>query len=139
MELEDLDRDAPLRLREVFIGTSIISKIKSVVVMAENDSNRFLLISGHITAMKRKEFEQTFRLAFCSISDNCLYRCLSLDVHKEGNYHFFSLWSNDRSLKIFMESPEFQMMNGAFHTLGSVSQSLSGDVGQTQKFHRSLS
>jgi hypothetical protein len=107
--------------------------------MAEKDTNRFLLISGHVTGMKRKEFEQTFRLAFSTISDDCLSRCLSVDANKEGYYHFFSLWSNDRSLKIFMGSPEFQMMNGAFHALGSVSQILSGDIGETKKFHTGLS
>jgi len=106
--------------------------------MTENNTNHFLVISGHISSNKKKEFEQTFRLAFSSISGDCLEYCLSADTNKEGNYHFFSLWLNEEAMKAFMDSMEYQLMNGAFHALGSVNKTFNGKVLETHKYYSSI-
>jgi quinol monooxygenase YgiN len=102
--------------------------------MIDKNMNYFLIISGQISGNKRKEFEQTFRLAFSSLSDNCIERCLSEDTSKEGNYYFFSLWSDENAMKIFKGSMEFQLMNGAFHALGFVIQTINGNVVESQRY-----
>ena len=101
--------------------------------MTERNLNYFLVISGHISSNKKKEFEQTFRLAFSSISGDCLEYSLSADSNKEGGYHFFSLWLNEGAMKSFMDSMEYQLMNGAFHALGSVNKTFNGKVLETHR------
>jgi quinol monooxygenase YgiN len=98
------------------------------MVMPEKNTNPFLIISGHISGNKRKEFEQTFRLAFSTLSGDCLTRSLSADIANEGQYYFFSVWTNDNALKLFMDSTEFLLMNGAFHALGSVMHTRNGFI-----------
>ena len=103
-------------------------------------SNPFLIISGQITVSKKIEFEHTFRIGFSSLSRDCLSRNLSEDCDQEGMYYFFSLWSNNSALQHFLESPEFQLLNGAFHALGSVSQTINGNVLKSEpEIHISLS
>jgi hypothetical protein len=106
--------------------------------MAENNTNHFLVISGHISINKKKEFEQTFRLAFSSLTGDCLECCLSADTNKEGGYHFFSLWLNEGALKTFMNSVEYQLMNGAFHALGSVKKTFNGTVLKTHLYNAGI-
>jgi quinol monooxygenase YgiN len=106
--------------------------------MTEKNLNHFLIISGHISSNKKKEFEQTFRLAFSSLSGDCLEYCLSADTNREGDYHFFSLWSNEGAMKTFMDSMEYQLMNGAFHALGSVKKTFNGNVLETHRYHPGL-
>ena len=92
------------------------------------------MISGQIKESKRNEFEQTFRLAAGSMSGDCLICKLSTDISKEGYYHFFSLWVNEIALTRFNESVEYQMMNGAFHALGVVDQSYTGNLSEMKSF-----
>jgi hypothetical protein len=106
--------------------------------MTEINTNHFLVISGHISINKKKEFEQTFRLAFSSLSGDCLEYCLSADTNKEGGYHFFSLWLNEGAMKIFMDSMEYQLMNGAFHALGSVKKIFNGKVLKTHLYNSGI-
>ena len=90
-----------------------------MVVLVENSMNFFLIISGQIVQSKKKEFEQTFRLALSVKTEDCLVYNLSADISKDGYYHFFSLWMSDEALKRFMDSTDYELMNGAFHVLGS--------------------
>lgn len=104
------------------------------MVLVENSMNFFLIISGQIGQSKKKEFEQTFRMALSVKTEDCLAYNLSADISKEGYYHFFSLWATDRALKNYMGSTEYELMNGAFHALGHVDQSLTGNVSETKNF-----
>lgn len=88
----------------------------------------FLHISGQIRDNKYKEFEQTFGLGFSTLSKGCISNSLSVDINNEGFYHFFSIWKNDGALKIFLESADFQLLSGAFHALGTVSQTDIGEI-----------
>jgi quinol monooxygenase YgiN len=106
--------------------------------MSEGNLNHYLVISGQISSNKKKEFEQTFRLAFGSLSVDCLEYCLSADTNKEGYYHFFSLWLNENAMKSFMNSMEFQLMNGAFHALGSVKKTFNGNVLENHRYYSGL-
>jgi hypothetical protein len=49
----------------------------------------FLVISGQITEGKRREFEQTYRVALSTLAGNCLVHSLSCDTLKGSYYHFF--------------------------------------------------
>src|SRR5947199_10829973 len=99
-----------------------------MIASAESAMNSFLIISGHIKESKRREFEQTFRLASSTIAQNCLLHNLAADVNKEGSYHFFSLWENESAMKKFTESEEYILVNGAFHALGSMESSWTGII-----------
>jgi quinol monooxygenase YgiN len=103
-----------------------------MLVLDENTMNFFLIISGQIGHSKKKEFEQTFRLALSVKTDDCLAYNLSADTSKEGYYHFFSLWTTGKALKNYMESTEYELMNGAFHALGHIDHSLTGNVSETK-------
>jgi quinol monooxygenase YgiN len=92
----------------------------------------FLVISGQITESKRREFEQTYRLAISTLTGKCLAHSLSYEPVKDGYYHFFSLWADEETLKKFMESMEYQLMKGAFHALGNMDRLLTGKVHQTR-------
>ncbi|HSZ33758.1 MAG TPA: antibiotic biosynthesis monooxygenase [Puia sp.] len=99
--------------------------------------NSFLIISGQIGQSKKKEFEQTFRLAFSVKGEDCIAYNLSADISKEGYYHFFSLWTSDEALQRFMKSTEYELMNGAFHALGHVDQYFTGNVSETKNLIKS--
>lgn len=97
-------------------------------------ANSILIISGLIASSKRKEFEQTYRLASSTITRECLFHNLTIDFEKEGHYHFFSLWASETDLNKFTGSVEYQMMNGAFHALGSIEQALTGSLSNIKTF-----
>jgi quinol monooxygenase YgiN len=103
-----------------------------MLVLDENKMNFFLIISGQITQSKKKEFEQTFRLALSVKTMDCLVYSLSTDSSKDSYYHFFSLWTSDEALKMFMKSTEYELMNGAFHALGHIDQFMTGNVSETR-------
>jgi hypothetical protein len=94
----------------------------------EKKHHPILIISGQIPINKKIEFEHTFRIGFSSLSKDCMSKSLSEDCDREGIYYFFSMWSSESTLQNFMESPEFQLLNGAFHALGSVSQHIHGNI-----------
>jgi quinol monooxygenase YgiN len=108
------------------------SKDDTMIVLVDSKMNFFLIISGQIANSKKKEFEQTFRLALSVKTSDCLVYNLSADTSKDGYYHFFSLWTSDAALKMYMESTEYELMNGAFHALGHVEQTLIGNVSETK-------
>jgi hypothetical protein len=103
-------------------------------------SHPFLIMSGQIAINKKIEFEHTFRIGFSSLTNDCISKNLSEDCEQKGVYYFFSVWSSNASLQQFMESREFQLLNGAFHALGSVSKALNGNIITTEPaIHISLS
>ncbi len=103
-----------------------------MVVLVENSMNFFLIISGQIVHSKKKEFEQTFRLALSVKTEDCLVYNLSADTNKDGYYHFLSLWTSDGALRRFMQSSDYELMNGAFHALGHIDQFMTGSVSETR-------
>ena len=117
-----------------YLGTELERRMPSILQnpvmlsITEECFQPFLIVSGQIAVNKKIEFEHTFRIGFSSFSNECLSKNLSEDRNKEGLYYFFSLWPNDESLKIFLGSMEFQLLNGAFHALGNISQTLSGNI-----------
>ncbi len=86
----------------------------------------FLKMSGFIPPGKRKEFEQTFRFVSNQLSPDCLQCSLSADIFNTGVYYFYSVWPTAESLGAFYKSQEFQVLAGAFQTLGSPDQNTSG-------------
>ena len=107
----------------------MVSNVKSTDAnLKSNIMPAFLMISGHILRNKKKEFEQTFRLGFSFLSKDCISRSISIDKENEEIYYFFSLWSHEEALNSFMESSDFQLLNGAFYALGENRQSVKGKV-----------
>jgi hypothetical protein len=94
----------------------------------EKKLHPILIISGQIPINKKIEFQHTFRIGFSSLSKECISKSLSEDCEREGIYYFFSMWSCEATLRNFMESTEFQLLNGAFHALGNVSQHVRGNI-----------
>lgn len=106
----------------------------------EKKSHPFLIITGQIPTNKKIEFEHTFRIGFSSLSKECISKSLSEDCEQEGVYYFFSMWSCNASLQNFMESLEFQLLNGAFHALGYIGQNVHGSILRSEpQIHISLS
>jgi hypothetical protein len=104
-----------------------------MIVLDDASINSFLIISGKITESKRKEFEQTFRMVSSTISMDCIMHKLATDACKEGYYYFFSLWPDVEAMKKFKESGEYFLMTGAFHALGAIGETWSGNVADAQK------
>jgi quinol monooxygenase YgiN len=99
-----------------------------------NNTAWFLKLSGSVPPGKRKEFEQTFRFVSNQLPPDCLQFSLSADIYNTGMYHFFSLWPSAEALNIFSRSTEFQVLQGAYQTLGSQDQNMSGKLADTRIF-----
>ena len=96
----------------------------------------FLKMSGYVPISKHKEFEQTFRFISNQLSTDCLQYNLSIDIFDINIYHFYSLWSSEESEHKFLQSPEFQILQGAFQTLGSLGQKSSGKLVDVKLFEQ---
>jgi quinol monooxygenase YgiN len=92
-------------------------------------ATHFLKVSGTIAGNKGKEFEQTIRFVFNQLPPECIERSLSVDIHQEGHYYFLSKWLNERALKKFLNSVEYQLISGAFDALGNIEESVFGTLG----------
>jgi quinol monooxygenase YgiN len=101
-------------------------------ILTAKRSQPFLIISGQIAAHKKIEFEHTFRIGFSSLSSECISKNMSEDRNKEGIYYFFSLWPDNDSLNHFMDSQEFQLLNGAFRALGCATRTINGNLDLTE-------
>lgn len=101
----------------------------------KRDTLYFLKISGTVGAGKQREFQQTVQFIFNHLSSNCLEHNLALDVHTPELYHLYSIWDSEVSLYAFNSSHEFQMIKGAFQTLGSYRDTISGSQSDIQLFH----
>ena len=100
----------------------------------EKTTPHLLRISGHVPGNKRREFEQTFKFVFNQLPGECIEHSLSEDVFIHGHYHFFSLWLTAGSMKVFMESVEFQLLTGAYFTLGAEEKIAHGPIADIQAF-----
>jgi quinol monooxygenase YgiN len=97
--------------------------------MSGYHATHFLKVSGAIAGNKGKEFEQTIRFVFNQLPPECTERTLSMDIHHEGHYYFFSQWLNERALKKFLNSVDYQLISGAFDALGNMEESVFGTLG----------
>ena len=100
----------------------------------EKNTPHFLRISGDVPENKRKEFEQTFRFVFNQLPDECIEHSLCKNVFIDGNYSFFSIWKTGSSMKAFMQSVEYQLLTGAYFTLGDEEKIEHGPVADIQAF-----
>ena len=100
----------------------------------ERDNLYFLKISGTVSARKQREFQQTVQFVFNHVSSGCLSHNLALDVHTPDLYHLYSIWSSEESLYSFRTSHEFELIKGAFETLGSYKGAISGRRADIQLF-----
>ena len=101
----------------------------------ENSVAHFLKMSGVVLPAKRKEFEQTSRFVAHQLSPDCLQFSFSTDLFIVGRYHFYSLWPSAEALAVFCRSQEFQILEGAYRTLGSLEQNILGEEVEIQSFH----
>jgi quinol monooxygenase YgiN len=101
----------------------------------ENSVAHFLKMSGMVPPGKRKEFEQTSRFVSHQLSPDCLQFSFSTDIFISGRYHFYSLWPTAEALTAFRRSQEFQILEGAYKTLGSLETNISGEEVEIQSFH----
>jgi hypothetical protein len=107
-------------------------KIKGIAM--EKNTPHFLRISGDVPENKRKEFEQTIKFVFNQLPDECIEHSLSRNVFVDGHYDFFSLWVTGSSMKLFMASVEFQLLTGAYFTLGDEEKIVHGPMADIQTF-----
>lgn len=101
-----------------------------------NSELHFLKMSGMVPPGKHKEFEQTFKFVLNQLSPDCLQFSLSADIFVADLYHFFSLWRSSASLAGFCKSQEFQVLEGAFRTLGTPGQNNSGKLVDIKLFEQ---
>lgn len=100
----------------------------------DKDALYFLKISGLINKTKHQEFQQTVQFIFNHLSTACLSRNLALDVNTPNLYHFYSLWQSEDSLIAFKSSHEFELLKGAFQTLGQYEETMAGKKADIQLF-----
>jgi len=100
----------------------------------DRDALYFLKISGTVDSGKQREFQQTVQFIFNHLPMACLSHNLSLDVHTSNLYHFYSLWQSNDSVEIFKASHEYELLKGAFQTLGDYHETMSGRAAGPQLF-----
>jgi hypothetical protein len=100
----------------------------------DKDAIYFLKISGTISASKHREFQQTVQFIFNQLLPTCLSRNLTLDVIIPNLYHVYSLWQSEDALIAFKSSHEFELLKGAFKTLGEYHETMAGKKAEFQLF-----
>ena len=86
----------------------------------------FLKVSGFIEKEKQNEFQQTVQFIFNHLPMECQSHNLALDVYISNLYHLYLIWSSESSLQKFTTSHDFELLRGAFKTLGSYNEIVSG-------------
>lgn len=99
-----------------------------------NNTEHFLKMSGTVPPGKRKELEQTFRFVSNQLTPVCLQCSLSADIFITDMYHFYSLWPTAEALGNFCKSQEFQVLEGAYKTLGSLEKNTTGELQDIKSF-----
>jgi hypothetical protein len=100
----------------------------------EQNNVYFIKISGTVSAVKQREFQQTVQFVFNQLPSDCMSSNLSLDVHIPELNHLFSLWKSEKAVRVFEESNEYQLLKGAFQTLGSYKGAMVGKWVDIQSF-----
>lgn len=94
----------------------------------------FLKVSGSVAVGKQREFQQTVQFIFNHLPSTCLNRNLTLDIYNHNQYHFYSLWRSEEALIEFKHSHEFELLKGAFQTLGNYTDTMTGRSAELQSF-----
>jgi quinol monooxygenase YgiN len=94
----------------------------------------FLKITGFINKSKHQEFQQTVQFIFNHLSAACLNRNLALDINTPNLFHFYSMWQSEDSLLAFKSSHEYELLKGAFKTLGLYEETMAGKKAELQLF-----
>jgi heme-degrading monooxygenase HmoA len=100
----------------------------------ERDNLYFLKISGTVSTGKQREFQQTIQFVFNHISSDCVGHNLTRDVDTQELYHLYSLWNSEVALYAFRRSHEYGLIKGAFQTLGTYYDTMSGRRADIQVF-----
>ncbi len=100
----------------------------------ETNNLYFIKISGQINPSKQKEFQQTVQFVFNHLPSQCIEKSLALDVHHPELYHLYSLWKSEGAVMTFKGSNEFELLKGAFQTLGSYKDTVTGRKANIQLF-----
>lgn len=100
-----------------------------------NSGLHFLKISGVIHAEKHHEFQQTVQFIFNQLPQQCVKREFSIDIHNADLYHIYTLWQSEQSLIAFKFSNELNLLSGAFQTLGTNSETVTGRWMDVQLFN----
>lgn len=99
-----------------------------------SDTLYFLKISGDVRIGKHREFQQTIQFIINQLPKQCVSHNLAVDIHNTQLYHFFTVWQSDEALTAFRESNEFNLLKGAFQTLGVYGETLIGNSEDFQLF-----
>lgn len=94
----------------------------------------FLKITGTISWGKHTEFQQTIQFIFHHLPGGCVAHDLARDVFSPNVYHLFSMWDSKESLAHFKTSKEYQVLKGAFQTLGFYDSTTTGRLADVQLF-----
>jgi len=100
----------------------------------DKDTLYFLKISGTVAEGKQREFQQTVQFIVNHLPIACLSQNLSLDVNNTNLYHFYSLWQSGSAVDVFKGSHEYELLKGAFQTLGDYHETMSGRAADPQLF-----
>jgi hypothetical protein len=111
----------------------ILSSNLNAIYM-DKDNLYFLKISAYINSSKHREFEQTVKFIFNHLPSSCLSHNLSLDVYITNLYHFYSIWQHEEGMLAFRSSHEFELLKGAFQTLGDYQDTMAGKAADAQLF-----
>jgi quinol monooxygenase YgiN len=93
-----------------------------------------LKITGSIIGEKHKEFQQTVQFVFNHLSPGCLVHALALDVFQPNVYHLFTMWNSKEALALFKISNEYQLLKGAYQTLGLYESTINSKLADVQLF-----
>jgi hypothetical protein len=86
--------------------------------MSELQIIHFLKISGMITDLRKREFENTVRYACELFPEECLVKNLSAKIFAADTYYFFSQWTTEAALRKFIQSGEYQLIRTAYDVMG---------------------
>lgn len=92
----------------------------------QKEDNYFLKISGFIRKEKQREFQQTVQFIINHLPPQCIESHLASDVFIPDQFHFFTSWDSKPSLNSFSSSEEFELLKGAFNTLGTFQSTRTG-------------
>ncbi len=94
-----------------------------------------LKISGFIRNEKHREFQQTVQFIINHLPPHCIESHLAVDVFTPDHFHFFTIWNSEAALNSFNSSEEFELLNGAFNTLGTFQSTVTGSKQESTLFY----
>ena len=88
----------------------------------------YLVLAGLIPGEQHAEFEQTYGLVSGQMPTSCTGYQINRDKKNLDIYRFVSYWSSPEELKAFRNTPAYVMLNGAFSTLGELTEHSEGKM-----------